>query len=389
MAGIEQAVVAAPSLIADLEAHGLTMVADLRGQFANDVALVDWAMANVWPDANQTIFCFLDPGINPLRDYLAAHRIMAIMLDPHVPAERAKLDEVLAMTPQNIPLLGWAIDELLGVILFSQGGKFHVASDFARNMSVTSGLPFPTLTQDHAAPIETIEPKTYIGFALTDGDNVAYSLDAMWRQWNDPARGSVPLGWEVTFNLVDLAPEAIRYYYETKTDMDMFIGPASGIGYIYPSLYPDLPTFLELTGPYLEAADMDTLWLINDDLTLPDPIVVAYEQALGLAGIFIDYWPNMDKGFYFASDGTPVLRSQYVYLLGPEQIPDIIAEKRIEKDAFYPDSPFFLFIGVNGWTTGPTAVKEIVDGLDDSYIVQRPDEMFAAMRRCAELGYEF
>lgn len=389
IAGINNGIVAAPSLLPQLQPYGFSVIKDLRGNFADNVEMYEWAMTNIWPQSNQTILCFTDPSLPTLRDYIVAHNIFAIMLDQHIPAERELLEQILADTPPDIPILGWAIDELLGVIIFSQGSKFHVASDWARNMSVTSGLPMPTLTQDHAGPFGEIENKTYISFAYTDGDNVAYTLDAMWHKWNDPARGQIPLGWEISFNVIDLAPQSIRYYYETRTDNDMFIGPACGIGYIYPRHYPDLDRFIELTLPYMEAADMDTIWLINDNLTFADEYAVAYSKGLNLSGIFIDYWANLDKGFYFASDTTPVLRSQYVYLIGPEQIPKIIEDKKIEKDYLYPNSPFFLFIGVNGWVTTPTYIKNIIDGLSNQYVVLRPDQMFAAMDRAYEEGYRF
>jgi len=384
LAGLENALVVAPSFLEQVQDHGLGVVEDLRGVFESNIAMHEWAFENVWPRANQGILCFSYPKIATLRDYLTAHDIFTIMLDPHIPAERVLLERVLAETPSNIPVLGWAIDELLGVIIFSEANKFHVASDGTRNMSVTSGLPPPELAQDHAGPFGEVENKTYIAFAYTDGDNVAYSLDALWEKWNDPARGEIPLGWEISFNLVDLGPQAIRYYYETRTENDMFIGPACGIGYIYPNRYPDLETFVEITRPYMEAADMDTIWLINDDLTLPDEHALAFTGGLDLSGIFIDYWPNLDKGFYFASDGTPILRSQYVYLIGPEQIEDIIRLKEIERANFYPDCPFFLFIGVNGWVTPPTLLKEIVEGLSEDFVVLRPDRMFSAMRAAAQ-----
>jgi GxGYxYP putative glycoside hydrolase C-terminal domain/GxGYxYP_N 1st domain/GxGYxYP_N second domain/GxGYxYP third domain len=391
MAGLNSAVVVAPSLLAQAQAHGLDILEDmdLRGRFAHRVEMFTWAMENVWPLANQDIICFLNPVVYTSRDYLIANNILTLMLDMHIPEERALLEDVLAQTPANIPIIGWAIDELLGVIIFSEGNKFHVATDGARNMSVTSGLPFPELTQDHAGEFGAVENKTYISFAYTDGDNVAYSLDAMWHKWQDPARGEIPLGWEISFNLVDLGPMAIRYFYETRTENDMFIGPACGIGYIYPNRYEDLDTFVSMTRPYMEAADMDTIWLINDDLTLADDAVLAYTTGMDLSGIFIDYWANLDKGFYFASDGTPVLRSQYVYLIGPEQIPGIIETKKVEKDMLYPHSPFFLFIGVNGWATAPSYIKEIIDGLSDEYVVLRPDEMFAAMDKAYDDGWEF
>ena len=389
LAGINNAVIAAPQLLPDLAARGINIFMDLRGMFTDNVDMYQWAMVNVWPLSNQTILCFSNPSLSTLRDYLVTHDIFTVMLDPHIVEERALLEDILDQTPQHIPILGWAIDELLGVIIFSRGSKFHVASDWTRNMSVTSGLSAPSLSQDHAAPFGEIENKIYIAFALTDGDNVAYSLEALWFKWNDPARGEIPLGWEVSFNLIDLGPQAIRYYYETRSENDMFVGPACGIGYIYPGHYDDLETFVDMTAPYMKAADMDTIWLINDDLTLPDSAVTTFSQGLDLRGIFIDYWPNLDKGFYMSSNGTPVLRSQYVYLVGPEQIQGIIDNKLVEKEYFYPNSPFFLFIGVNGWATTPTYIKSITDNLDSRFVLLRPDKMFAAMEKAAEEGFVF
>jgi len=387
LAGLENAVIAHPDLIADLNARGLTAVMDLRGQFVDNVALYTWAFDEVWPEANQTIVAFLDDNSYPLRDYLVANNIFVFQLDPHHYAERPLLETILSTMPANIPILGWPLDELLGVIIFSQHGKFHIATDHVSNLSAHSGLPRPELSQTHITEWPEVENKIHIAFAYTDGDSIAYMNRWMADWWDDPAFDTLPLGWEISANQVDLGPDVIGYFYDRLTENNVIIGPACGIGYIYPSHYPDLDAFLALTDEYMQMADMRTIWLINDDLTLPDDIANQYGEVLDLLGIFIDYWPNSDKGWYMTSNGTPVLRSHYVYLVGPEQIPGILDDAAIEKEFLYPDMPTFVFIGVNGWGTSPTYLKSLVDELDDRYLVLRPDAMFAAMRTAAEKGW--
>ncbi len=387
LAGIHHAVIAHPDLIDDLAGRGLTMIEDLRGRFNDNVDLYTWAFAAVWPQANQAIMAFLSSGLHLLRDYLVENDVFTVQLDPHHYAERPLLDQILAETPQNIPVLGWPLDELLGVILFSRAGKFLVVSDYVPNLSAHSGLPRPVLAQTHVTDWPTVENKIHVAFAYTDGDSLSYANRWLADWFDDPAFGQVPIGWEINSALVDLAPDIISYFYDRLDENNFVIGPVSGVGYIYPNRYPDLETFLGLTKSYLDMADMRTLWVINDDLTFPDAIADRYASVLSLLGIYIDYWPNADKGWYITDAGTPVLRSRYVYLVGPEQMADIIADAAVEKQYLYPDVPTFVFIGVNGWVVSPTMIRELVDTLDDRYVVLRPDAMFAAMRTAQTRGW--
>jgi hypothetical protein len=387
LAGIHHAVIAHPDLIDELTARGLTAIEDLRGRFADNVALYTWAFANVWPLANHEIMAFLDDTLHPLRDYLVENNVFTVQLDPHQYLERPLLDQILAETPQNIPVLGWPIDELLGVILFSRNGKFLVCTDFVSNLSAHSGLPRPTLSQEHITEWPTVENKIHVAFAFTDGDSLSYANRWMADWFDDPAYGQIPLGWELSWSLVDLAPDVISYFYDRLDANDFVIGPASGIGYVYPNQYPDLDTFLQLTRPYMEMTDTRTIWVINDDLTFPDAIADQYAAALDLLGIYIDYWPNADKGWYITDAGTPVLRSQYVYLVGSEQMSTILTDAATEKQYLYPDVPTFIFIGVNAWVVSPSMIQTLIDGLDDRYVVLRPDAMFAAMRTAYTRGW--
>ncbi len=53
LAGINNALVVAPSLLAQVQNdYGLSVLFDLRGQFTDRVTMYQWAMVNVWPQAD-------------------------------------------------------------------------------------------------------------------------------------------------------------------------------------------------------------------------------------------------------------------------------------------------------------------------------------------------
>ncbi len=388
LGALNDALVVHPSLIPQMEERDIPIIEDLRGRFESNVDMYEWAFSELWRDCNHRIIAFQKATIPNPRDYYMSHRIFTFQLDLHRPDERKLLERILADTPENIPVLGWPIDELLGVMIFSKYGKFLLVTEGSPNLSVYSGLELgdPPIHDD---PPDVPDPENtiYVGFAYGDGDNLSYVQQAMLTRWRDPARGSVPLGWEFNAPARDIAPHLVAYYNRTKTPNDVLIGPASGIGYIYPNLYPDLDYFCRVSSLYFRWHGFRTIWLINNDLTLSDAIATTYTRYIDLDGIFIDYWPTSDRGFHFASDGTPILRSWYVYLLGPEQIPNLLEDAAVAKEYLYPDIPLFVFIGVNAWITPPSLVKQIVDGLDERYTVVRPDVMFGIMRKAHEMGW--
>jgi hypothetical protein len=375
IAAQEDAVIIDPSLIDAVTARGIPVIGDLRGRFASSVEMYAWAWEELWPDCTHAILAYLHPDRATLRDYLIAQKVFVIGLDPHRADELALLENFYAESPMNISVLGWVVDELLGVKLVSQYGKFHNASDGVPNLSVHAGLT-PIVPGPPAGPeAPPLENAIYVAFAYTDGDNATYIHRHMLDRWLDPARGTIPIGWELNATLLDLSPATYRYYVATATENDAIIGPVSGVGYMYPRVYPDLAEFLRLTRLSFERHGYRSIWVINDNLTFSDELAVAYGGALDVDGIYVDYWPNGDRPWHVASDGTPIVRDRYVYLAGPEQIPAILDDAAIEKLYHYPDGPTFVFIGVNAWITPPTMLAGIVDTLDARYRVVRPDVM--------------
>lgn len=78
--------------------------------------------------------------------------------------------------------------------------------------------------------------KRFISFYVGDYDSAAWLYQMMPSVWDDPARGSVPLGWAFNPNLADRMPVAMVYTRGTKTENDFFVAGDSGAGYVNPGM---------------------------------------------------------------------------------------------------------------------------------------------------------
>lgn len=77
-------------------------------------------------------------------------------------------------------------------------------------------------------------PRQFISFYVGDYDSAAWFYRHMPDFWNDPARGSIPLGWAFNPNLADRAGPMMDWVRRTATDHDFFMSGDSGAGYINP-----------------------------------------------------------------------------------------------------------------------------------------------------------
>jgi len=117
----------------------------------------------------------------------------------------------------------------------------------------------------------------------------------MWDLWSEPARGNVSFAWSLNPLLVDLAPPLLDMYYDSATSLDRFIAAPSGAGYLYPDYTGpgDLRPFVNFTKRYLDAADMDVVWLLNafaaSEITYSSGSLSTYVDGLRPGGIVLDY----------------------------------------------------------------------------------------------------
>lgn len=105
------------------------------------------------------------------------------------------------------------------------------------NASFYAHQPLPHYPAEK--PVEQLVPeqgKRYVAFYVGDWDSAAWLYQMLPSIWEDPARGSVPLGWAFNPNLALRFPAAFWYTRATRSKNDTFIAGDSGAGYINPSL---------------------------------------------------------------------------------------------------------------------------------------------------------
>ena len=79
-----------------------------------------------------------------------------------------------------------------------------------------------------------------LSFYVGDYDSAAWVFNELRSKWDDPARGSVPLGWAVNPTAAVRFPPIFDYLYSSLTASDRITTGDSGAGYVNPTqlLYP-------------------------------------------------------------------------------------------------------------------------------------------------------
>jgi len=77
--------------------------------------------------------------------------------------------------------------------------------------------------------------KGFYAFYAGDFDSSAWAYQQLHLLWNDPARGTVPLGWAVNPNLSKRFPLIFEMMYESLTPQDRMTTGDSGAGYLNPT----------------------------------------------------------------------------------------------------------------------------------------------------------
>src|SRR2546426_1053143 len=210
---------------------------------------------------------------------------------------------VLQAAPRGIPILGWfnsptLTEENSFIQMASAAGKFVVGVQDVPNLSVLTALgrnETHRQVSSTANPTPVLEDKTYLVLAVPDGDNLDFVAGRMWDLWSEPAHGNVSFAWSLNPLLVDLAPPLLDRYYDSATSLDRFIAAPSGAGYLYPDYTGpgDLPPFVNFTKRYLDAADMDVVWLLNafaaSEIPYSAGSLSTYVDGLRPGGIVLDY----------------------------------------------------------------------------------------------------
>jgi GxGYxYP putative glycoside hydrolase C-terminal domain/GxGYxYP_N second domain/GxGYxYP third domain/GxGYxYP_N 1st domain len=411
LAGQRDGIVVSPTQAVALQAppHQLPVIADLRTyQWKNRIQAYTWAEQNLLKNSAPDLIAGLDPKISgALRSFLVATRTFIYWLDASkcIPdifngwiSECGLMKRILGAFPAGTTHLGWFVDEPHGVQLTSNAAMPVLASDFFENLEVwTSVQNVPGIQQPQTVNVGTglapvlsptpvldapatnlnvvenvspAAPKAYVSFTISDGDNLQYDQHRMAALWKDPVRGTIPIGWTISPSLVQTAPSLAAYYMGTASPNDELIAGPSGVGYMFPSDWPQaqLPAFLQLTGESMQAMKLNVLEVLDSGSSqafVNPGLQTAYVDVLtpfGLKGILSgsgqtqSNWKNVS--------GVTVLQN-----LG---LADSVSKTvSLVKNA----SARYLNVYVMAWSMTPSDLKQVVQQLGNEYEVVTPGRL--------------
>ncbi|VUD62793.1 hypothetical protein TDB9533_03112 [Thalassocella blandensis] len=389
LAGSRRALIAAPHLISRLTAapYNLPVVEDLRGRYSNKIQVYQSMLNDYWPNLTHRVVVGINPNVHraAVREYAVAIEAATIWLNPAVAEESELLNQFLQRMSPGANFLGWWPSEEQGVSRASQFNIPTIASDWSTNLTFHSGLSrninIPTKPAKPA-----LEKKIYVAFVLSDGDNLQYVEHLMRKLWNNPDRGSVPIGWTVSPAMADVMPGALNFYYNSATPNDNLIAGPSGYGYTYPNQWPDAVArnkFVEKTQEYNRQTGLDVVTIWN---TITGGINQATGNAfarfapmtLGLTG------QNTGAGLTI-HNGMPAMALSCNYCTNRQAMIDHINRAA---NGWGGNAPRFVIIQAQPWQgVTPSTFKNVANTLNGDYRVVRPDQLFRLMREANGLEW--
>jgi hypothetical protein len=379
----KKALIVSPAFISTLTAapYNLPVLMDLRGQFTSKLQVYQTLFNTYWPGIDHRLLVGLSPEahVMGMREYAVALGAATIWLDPNVAGESELLNSFLSSMPAGANFMGWWPEEGAGVTRASQYGIATVASDYATNLSVHSGMPRTINTKPIPAK-PALQNKIYVAFIISDGDNLQYVEHLMRKLWNNPDRGSVPIGWTVSPAMVDAMPGALNFYHQTATTNDNLISGPSGYGYAYPNNFPNqssLDQFVVKTEEYNRRAGLRVLTVWNT-------ITGGINQNVGQS--YATYAPSL-LGLTAQNTGGPLsIYNQSLpsfplscnYCWNEQNIKEHIANAAA---GWNGTEPRFIIIQSQPWQDmKPSNFKNVANSLGANYVVVRPDHIFQLIR---------
>lgn len=321
-----------------------------------------------------------------LTDYAIACKYYCYFVTGSNPASLTLRNEVQTWCAE-CPVFGWCpIDEGTDVAFSSRYGSFTLASDYCRNMSVFACTDFfgGDYVQPNPVPALPSGNKHYVTIVNSDGDNLQcwYGGTFHQRKYMGADRGNFPMTWSVSPALAALAPNILRYAYDSAKTGDRFVCSVSGLGYTYPMSYPvpSLERFTSVLDGYLEKCDLSVVKILDN----------------GLADQTIEYYSKMDhaKGFLYCTyqdryvgdagavrwseNGKPFVACRATMW---DSTPEAIAEQINA----YPVDPAsingYTYVNLHVWSMDYEDVKKMVSLLNENVEVVDADTFIELIKR--------
>ena len=245
LSGLKNALPASPATAAKLS---LPVVEDLRGRWQRNVEAYRYVYEHYWGQMCHHVLAWEYPQRwqeNSSRDYEVQWKIFSFWVSSYGDHEKGAdpsaevefLDELLAATPGNVPVMGWmkshhdrGIEEYTASRLLSEYGKWVPGTGFNCNASVHSAIHPPASAFQRKFPLARPETrlardKIYISINVVDSGDAQWYWQLYQREiWADPLRGSVPTGYCMNMTVSDILPLVTQWYFENATPNDTLFG---------------------------------------------------------------------------------------------------------------------------------------------------------------------
>lgn len=276
IAGLNNAVVVEENLIPLINKFNnkAKLVFNCVGKFKNEKEGYLWAFKKYYPKCNKKYLGITNAY--KIRDFLIANNIFTFFANPKTKG-RSTLLEILKNTPENIFVIGYLSrtgeEEYFAVTALSHYGKTLIPGTTA-NLSVHS--TFPSIKKNELPLIKPVKKsskkinakgKVVVVLAISDGDNLILGNEIYPKAdyWLSKNRGKLNIGWSLSPQFINLAPELARYYAKTVENDELV--EAIGMGYTHPSYYKDLNYFFSETKKITQKFGFTTLWTIDPALS--------------------------------------------------------------------------------------------------------------------------
>jgi len=363
IAGLEDAVVVAESLIPLVERHGLTCIDDLRGRYTgqtDDVIYQD-AYDKYWARCAKDRIMLMGGHAGAVRmpamaDWGVRERMFFhdLSANPKHTQELALNRRLLSEVEPGGYVFGWHsyakdTEEQYTTLLSMYGLRMeglHNLPNLSFNCQFTFTPGFKFTNNHHVAKDAklTAEPKVYLAFVQSDSIGIGV--------WTKPGRGKLPFAWQVTMNWTEFSPAALEYFHESATPNDYFIGGLSGPGYMYPNHIPPerFPLLMERARKLMALLDEHVMEIMdnsaadgnlgNADLT-KETVDRYYEAFPDVIGFINGYGPARTRDL---RDTRPLI--SYDYYIDPRRPRAEVAADLNELIALNRKRPYFLLIHV-------------------------------------------
>jgi len=406
LAGLYDLMIATDRTLSDLSNTGVPIKFDLRGAFQHDMDVIG-RIRDLASKANLEMMMRQIPW-DSAAHFNAPERARDFAIrNRHLVAPIAHDYTLTQFYGDNWPspiLYGMVTNELEEVTQAGVHGKLWLGVDtntynlsFLSALSTSSSFPVAHKSPSASAP----EKKIYLCFIFSDGDNPKIDVETMARNWQDPARGAIPLGWSIAPLMAKVAPRVLEHFYSTQTDNDCFLAGESGIAYYYANVMNvgAFPGFWDLTRQYLRLLNISTVWTVGHlgiertDNGFLEQFAINYSEVIGWYDGYGD--PSGRHGLQRYEDSATLFVASRPSVPFRAWLPDSsmstpetalsVAKQDLEYYVSnHPTRPLFVPVGVpiyppHNWS--PSKIRQVLDSLNiGEYEVVRPDDMLAMIK---------